>query len=118
MDELLISALDYGITELDYWEMTVGEVQRAIESKIRVERVKAQEKAGYDYILADLIGRSIARNYSSSAKMPTLSEAYPTLFDAQEEQAKREARQAEISAMRFRAFASAYNRNYRGGGEG
>lgn len=113
MNELLLSALDYGITELDYWNMTVGEVNRAIESKIRIQKIRAQEKASYDYILADLIGRSIARNYSSSAKMPSINEAYPSLFESEEIKQKKQERQDELSAIRFKQFAASYNKKYK-----
>lgn len=90
--------------------MTIGELERAIESKQRVEKTRAQEKATYDYILADLIGRSMARLYSSSARMPEISEAYPNLFSTQEIEEKRQERVDELSALRFKLFAEAYNK--------
>lgn len=63
-----------------------------------------------DYTLADLIGRSISRIYSSSSKMPEIYKVYPNLF-SEEEFAEREAQQkAELSAIRFRMFAKAYNK--------
>lgn len=106
---MLDTALDLGISEWDYWSMTLGEVLRAIESKKRMYKLQAQEKASYDYILADMIGRSIARLYSSSAKMPSIDEMYPTLFDSEEIQAKRQEKLAELSALRFRQFVASHN---------
>ena len=106
-------ALDYGISEFDFWDMTLPEINRAIESKIRMLKIQAQEKASYDYILAELIGRSIARIYSSSAKMPDISEAYPSLFDNEEIQQKKQEQQTELSALRFRQFAASYNKKYK-----
>ena len=81
----LDNALDYGISENEFWNMTLSELTRAIESKKRVDKVRLQEKANFDYILANLIGKSISRIYSSSNKMPDISEVYPTLFDSKEE---------------------------------
>lgn len=108
----LENALDYGITEHDFWEMTLAELERAIDSKKRVQKAQAQEKASYDYILADLIGRSISRIYSSSNDLPSIAEVYPTLFDTEQiEQAKAE-KQAELSAARFKQFADAFNKKY------
>lgn len=52
----LETALDEGIKEQEFWNMTLAEVIRAVESNRRVYKQKAQEKASYDYILADLIG--------------------------------------------------------------
>lgn len=89
--------------------MTVAELSRAINSKKRVKKIEAQEKASYDYILADLVGRSIARVYSSSAKLPQISEAYPTLFDSQELEQKKAEQRLEISAIRFKQFADFHN---------
>lgn len=92
--------------------MTVAELERAIHSKQRVQKVKAQEQASYDYILAELIGRSVARIYSSANKMPEISEVYPSLFDSQEIEAKRSAAKAELSALRFKQFANSFNKRF------
>lgn len=109
----LDSALEYGITEFDFWNMTIAEVQRAVNAKIKVRKLEAQEKASYDYILADLIGRSVARIYSSSNRMPDISEYYPTLFDSQEVEEKKQAKKAELSALRFKQFANSFNKRYK-----
>ena len=90
--------------------MTLAELRRAIESKQRVEKLRAKEKASFDYILADLIGRSIARIHSSSNKMPDISEAYPSLFSSEEVQEQRAEKKAELSILRFKLFAEAYNK--------
>jgi hypothetical protein len=106
-------ALDFGFTEQQFWEMTLGELERALNSKRRVEKARLQEKASFDYILADLIGRSIARMQSSANNMPEISEVYPTLFDSKEIQEKRAERQAELSALRFKLFAQSYNEKFK-----
>ena len=72
---------------------------RQIESKQRIRKLEAQEKAAHDYILADLIGRSVARIYNSS-----------TLFDAEEIEEKKQEQQAELFAIRFRQFAASHNK--------
>ena len=64
--------------------MTLAELTRLLDSKRRMQKLQAQERASYDYILADLIGRSISRVYNSSNTMPEISAAYPTLFDGEE----------------------------------
>lgn len=110
----LEKALDIGITEKDFWDMTFAEIERAIESYMRREKEKAQERASYDYILGDLIGRSMARIYSSANTYPEISEAYPTLFSNKEVQEQKAAKKAELSAIRFRLFAEAHNKKQRG----
>ena len=62
--------------------MTIDELIRLMESKRRVYELKLKEKANFDYTLADLIGRSVARVYNSSNHMPDISEAYPSLFSS------------------------------------
>ena len=93
--------------------MTFGEVFRAVESYNRVLKRQEQERACFDYILADLIGRSIARTQHSSNKMPDISEAYPSIFDTEEIQKQREQKQAELSALRFKQFANSYNQRFK-----
>ena len=93
--------------------MTLAELERLIESKRRTQKTEAQEKASYDYILADMIGRSISRIYSSSSRMPDISEMYPTLFDTKEIEEKRSAKKSELSALRFRQFANSYNKKFK-----
>ena len=93
--------------------MTIAELERAIESKRRVEKVRLQEKASFDYILADLVGRSMARLQSSANHMPEIAEVYPTLFDSKEIQEKQEEKQAELSALRFKLFAKSHNDKFK-----
>ena len=95
--------------------MTIAELERAIESRRRVRKIEAQERASLDYILADLIGRSLGRFYSSNNKLPEISAAYPSLFDSEDIQAKKQEQQAELSAIRFRQFANSYNARFKEG---
>ena len=42
--------------------------------------------------------------------MPEISEVYPTLFDNEEIQEAKQAKKDQLSALRFRQFAQAYNK--------
>ena len=107
----LDTALDIGICERDFWEMTFAEIERAAESWQRSQKREQQEKARFTYILADLVGHSVSRIYSQNAKMPSLTEAFPSLFEASaEEQEKQAEATAELSALRFMQFAQAHNK--------
>lgn len=97
--------------------MTVGEVTRAIRSKARVLEIEERKRASFDYIQADLIGRSISRLYGSTNKMPTPSEAYPALFSKEEENKQIQKKKAELSAIRFKQFANTFNKNFKEGGK-
>lgn len=92
--------------------MTLAELNRSLLSKRRVLELKAKERASYDYILADLIGRSVARVYSSSAKLPSIAEAYPSLFNQEEIQEQQQAQKDQLSALRFKQFAESFNKKF------
>ena len=97
--------------------MTLAEVKRAIESRKRVIKVEKQDRAYADYTLALLIGRSYARLHNSNNTFPTLSEAYPRLFDSVAEQEAIQKNKDDISAIRFKLFAQSHNKKYEGGGQ-
>lgn len=90
--------------------MTIAELERAFQSKRRIQEAKEKERAIYDYELANLIGRSLARLQSSVNTMPDISEAYPWLFDSQEIQEKKQEKKDELSALRFKLFAQSHNK--------
>lgn len=97
--------------------MTLAEIERLIASKKRIKKIEAQEKASYDYIHANLVGKSIARIYSSSATYPDIREVYPTIFDSLEMVEKQQEKKIEASAIRFKLFAQSYNKRFKGGGK-
>lgn len=86
--------------------MSIAEIDRTINAKKKAEK----RKASFDYVLADLIGRSVARAYNSENTMPTLAEAYPTLFNRQEEENALQQAQDDLSVLRFKQFANSLNR--------
>ena len=90
--------------------MTYAEITREIESRKRMQIEQAKEKASFDYILADLIGRSIARLHSSSNHLPSIAETYPSLFVAEEIEEQQQEKKDTLSAIRFKQFAEAYNK--------
>lgn len=114
--EWLDSALDWGIGEADFWDMTLDELTRLMKSKNRVRRLELQERAKLDYALADLIGKSISRLYSSSSKLPDFKDAYSFLFDEREKEEiieKETKHQDELSALRFKQFAESFNAKFK-----
>lgn len=95
--------------------MTPGEVIRYAESRTRVRKLEAQEKASFDYILANLIVKGVGLTLGSKGSFPSIEEAYPTLF--QEEVKEVEERNRELknnlSALRFKQFAQSYNNKFK-----
>ncbi len=92
--------------------MTFAEVRRYFTSRQRIIEIEDKKRASFDYILADLIGRSIARLYSSTNEMPPISEIYPSLFSQEEQQQQIQQKKDELSALRFKQFAQSFNKNY------
>ena len=93
--------------------MTLAELIRLIESKKRVLELEARERATFDYILGDLIGRSVGRAYNSANHYPSIAEVYPSLFTAEEVEQERQSKKDELSALRFKQFAQSYNKKYK-----
>ena len=110
---MLDNALDYGITEERFWDMTFAEIHRAVDSAIRVNKLEAQEKASYDYILAQLITKGVAQVLGDKSDYPTKEEVYPGIFDdvIEKNKAKIEEQKMNLSALRFKQFAQSYNNN-------
>lgn len=81
-------------------------------SRHRVQRERLQETTTLHYTLADLIGRSVSRIYNSSNTMPDISEVYPTLYDSEQMKQRKQEKQAELSALRFKQFAQSFNQKF------
>jgi hypothetical protein len=113
IEKLLDVALFYNLKELEFWDMSIGEVNRYIQSQEKIRKIETQERASYDYIHANLVIRGISIVLGSKESFPTIDEAYPKLFDdvKAEQQAKIEERKMELSALRFKQFAQSYNNN-------
>jgi hypothetical protein len=109
----LETSLDYGIEEAKFWDMTIAEIERAVASKNRVRELEQKEKALFDYIHAELVGRSMARVFNSNNEYPAIEEAYPTIFENVAAIQEKQAKKAELSALRFKLFADKYNSKFK-----
>lgn len=114
MDLLLESVLDIGITEQDFWAMTLGEVHRAIESWNKRHLRELRDKATFDYIHASLIRHGVGIVLGSKAPMPSLEEVYSELFaeDRERREAEIQEQKMNLSALRFKQFAESFNQNF------
>ena len=93
--------------------MTIAEITRMAKSKQRTTITASKERAMFDYLLADLIGKSVSRIYSNSARMPELYEVYPSLFEQEDIEEKKQEQRATLSALRFKQFAQSYNKRFK-----
>ena len=83
------------------------------KSKQRTTITESKERAVFDYLLADLIGKSVSRIYSNSARMPELYEVYPSLFEQEDIEEKKQEQRDNLSALRFKQFAQSYNNRFK-----
>lgn len=90
--------------------MTFAEILRRMESYKRKMESRMKEQAEFHYILADLIGISIARILDKDVKYPSIDKVYPKLFKKSEEQIEKE--KTDISVARFMQFANAHNAKF------
>lgn len=105
-------AINMGLEEEKFWEMTIAEIKRFIEGATWRMKSKAQ----FDYMLANLIGVSVSRIISKEAEFPSIEKVYPTLFEKElMEIAEQEKQQEEANKMitnstnRFLEFALKHN---------
>ena len=96
--------------------MTIAELKRLFASKKRTKLAEEKERACFDYTLADLIGHSVARIYNKENEYPEIELVYPSIFDAKEMEEERQKQQDELSALRFKQFAQAFNKKIKEGG--
>lgn len=111
LEKYLEQYLDMGLSEWQFWDMTIAELDNYARSYERVQKRKAQEKAYADYQLANLIGYSVARIYSKDLKYPEIYDVYPAFFD---KEAILEARQKEKDKETFnwlKQFAESFNKS-------
>lgn len=106
-----------GLTESQFWDMTFAELERYAFSYQRVQKRQAQEKAVADYQLANLIGISIARIYSSEAKYPEIYDVYPAIFDKDAILEAKEKEHNKRTAAWLKNFADSFNKTKNEGGQ-
>lgn len=98
--------------------MTIAELNRHFESYLRREKARMQEAATQNYILATLIRYAVGSCLSNEVEMPKIEEVYSSLFDdkAEETKQKKQELNTELSVLRFKEFANAHNKKFKGGG--
>ena len=106
-DKWLNDALDLGLSEREFWLMTLGELRRWFASARRRKLEERRERATFDYRQAKMIGRCFAACFSRSNKPPEIEELYPELFNDEEYREAKQAAEAERWAAQFRAFMAA-----------
>lgn len=97
--------------------MTIGEVLRQADGINYRMKISHQYKANFDYVQVNLLGQLLEKLFdkNNNSKFPTLQEAYPDLFDMDDE-AIEEANTIN-SIANFKNFANAFNAKFKKGGQ-
>ena len=112
INELLVQCMSIGMTEEEFYGSTIKQVTRYIEAYQKQQENQLQEKAFFDYQLANLIGMSVARLLSKDAKYPTFEKAYPFINkDAKTE--VDEEWEMEVQHNRLREWAEQINKKFK-----
>lgn len=108
---MLQPAINTGLAESAFWDMTKAEIERHMEGAVWRYRTQAQ----FDYSLANLFGVAVARILDSNVDFPAIEQVYPNLFDKeiQEKQSSEEEERMTNSTNNFLAFAKAHNARMR-----
>lgn len=77
MMDLLEKCMSIGMREEEFYHSTLAQVTRYVESYNKQQENQLQEKAYFDYQLANLIGMSLSRLLNKNAKYPEFRKAYP-----------------------------------------
>ena len=104
------------MTENEFWDLTLGEIARRLDSYQRVKERNQKEKASYDYIQATLIAKLVGKVLGDKSETPKIEDVYPTLFkeevETEEEQTQS---QSEKDAIAFMTFVQQFNKKFEGG---
>lgn len=107
--DALNDALDCGLSEKDFWDMSFDEIMRFKESYKRRYRNETKRTISYLYTLADIAAISLARIHSTSANYPPIDELFPDLFAEDNLAQARFEKEQELSVKRFLQFAQTHN---------
>mgnify|MGYP006932867496 CR=1 FL=1 len=105
-----------GLTEFDFWRMTIAELNRAIASRVRVRKTELQERAYFDYVLAQLVTKGVNIALTGRGDLPALADVYSNLLDDETKAQKEKAvdqKKMELSSLRFKLFAQSYNKRFK-----
>lgn len=95
-----------GLSEFDYWRMTVGEVSRWVDSYNFQYRQHLKDNIQTQYMASMVIVKGVNKVLTGKGDIPTINELYPELFPEEaiiEERTKK-------SIANFLNFANSFNK--------
>lgn len=99
-----------GVSEADFWQMTIGEASRAFDAYL----LRRKDQAYFAYTNAMAVGLFVGSMFSSSHQPPTIEDIYPEIFPKDEEE-EEQVQPTEKSVENFMKFANAINERFQNG---
>lgn len=110
MNEMLVQCMSIGMREEDFYNSTLSQVTRYVEAHNKQKQQEMEEKAFFDWQLANLICMSVGRLMSKDAKYPKLHEAYGFL-DTEENRQIREEQERKERLSHYKEYMKALAKN-------
>ena len=108
---ILPTALELGIRESEFLEMTIPEISRYADAYKRRMEFEAKQKANLIYTHAVLVGNAFSR-VMSGGDFPTIEQTFPSLFDTEDAQEIKQKQITDLSVKRFLLFKERNNARF------
>lgn len=109
--DLFGQCMSIGMREEEFYKSTLAQVTRYVEAYNKQQQSELQEKAYFDYQLANLIGISVLRLLSKDAKYPEFKKAYPFIGKGTQEKVD-EQWKMEVQRIKLREWAEQMNKKF------
>lgn len=104
------------MTENEFWDLSLGEIARRLESYQRVKERNLKEQASFDYVQANLIAKLVGKILGDKSETPKIEDVYPTLFKEEVETEEEQVQSSsEKDAIAFMRFVQQFNKKFEGG---
>lgn len=107
-----------------FWDSSILEIYDLMESYNRRQKLKQEEKEAelkinivLNSVLARQIGEYVACLFSEEARVTSINELFPTLFEDEKEDKKKIEQDMALYKAKMEAFAFRHNSNFKRKGE-
>jgi hypothetical protein len=105
------TAIACGVDPERYWDMTYGEIVAAIEGYKTRRKLELEAKAAIQYEHATFLGGVISRVLGGKNKIPSLQEAFQSVFGEYQEPKIKKQQDWRVMKERVSNFAEIQRRN-------
>lgn len=107
--ELLAQCMSIGMKEDEFYELTLNQITRYVESHTKQQENKYRDQAFFDYQLASLIKIAIGSVIDRKVTFPSFEKAYPFVKGIREKEIDNEW-EMEVQRIKLREWAEQMNK--------